>query len=251
MSWIEALILGMLQGVTEFFPVSSSAHLKLGRMVMGVQEDIPFDLACHLGTLIAVLYFFRRDIFQILFYDRMKLFWLFLATLPLVPFYFLLKPLREALSETHFLGFCLMGTALLLFLGQRVRFKAQNSKSKEVLFIGAMQGLALIPGISRSAATIATAQALGWEAKEAVRFSFLLSIPTVIGGNFLVAIKGAHEIGTISFSSCLIGFLSSCSIGLVMIGYALRLLEKKGLKPFAWYCLVMGIALSTLLLWPK
>jgi undecaprenyl-diphosphatase len=108
-----------------------------------------------------------------------------------------------------------------------------------------MQSTALVPGISRSASTISCARILGWNAQEAVRFSFLLAIPTMLGGNCLTLLKISGQITNlpISLSSYLIGFIASCLTGLAVIGPAIRCLENGKLQPFAWYCLVLGITL--------
>ncbi len=181
MSFLQALIIGLLQGLTEFLPVSSSAHLKIVKLLMHIeqsQSQVIFDLVCHLGTLFALLYFLRAEVLQLLRAERKKLLLLTVATIPLIPFYFLLKPLRDLASNPHWLGPCLLLTALLLFFGQSLRFKRKGQHPlKDAFWIGTMQSAALIPGISRSASTICCAQVLGWEAKEGVRFSFLLFDP--------------------------------------------------------------------------
>jgi undecaprenyl-diphosphatase len=253
MFWLHALILGALQGLTEFLPVSSSAHLKLVKMWFGVEGgegQVVFDLACHLGTLCAVLYFLRRDIAHLVRVEQKKLWLFFVALLPLIPCYFLLKPARDWASQTNLLGVALMVTGAILFLGQKWRVKVSEGKKRDALWIGAMQSVALIPGISRSASTISCARILGWEPREAVRFSFLLAIPTIIGGNCLELLKlaiTAHPVlSEISFSSCLIGFLSSLCVGAAVVGVAVRFLEKGNLMPFAWYCLALG-AIATLI----
>lgn len=251
MSYLEALIMGILQGITEFLPVSSSAHLKLGKILFGIEEGqgvVIFDLACHLGTLMALLLFLREDILA-LFRDRKKIWPLAVATLPLFPFYFLLKPLRDFAGQTPFLGLFLIVTALILFVGRRLRIKRKEKASplrsglSDALWIGTLQATALIPGISRSASTISCAQVLGWEAKEAVRFSFLLSIPTVLGGSgmeMLKLMRGAPSHG-LSLGSCLIGFLAAGIVGFLVIRYSIAFLEKGNLEPFAWYCFALGI----------
>jgi undecaprenyl-diphosphatase len=252
-SW-HALLIGLLQGLTEFLPISSSSHLKLAKHLLGIennQNQVIFDLACHLGTLVALLLFLRKDIRGLFKQEeRKKTSLLFLAMIPLVPFYFLLKPVREFATQHNLLGFCLILTAGILFAGNRWRVKKSYSASSNALWIGTMQATALIPGISRSASTISCARVLGWSARDAVRFSFLLSIPTIIGGNCLELLRLTLVSGfspTLSFSSCLIGFLSSCGLGMMVIGYAIRLLEKGNLKPFAWYCLSLGILMSIFL----
>jgi undecaprenyl-diphosphatase len=246
MNWLESLILGCVQGVTEFLPVSSSAHLKLAKFILGIEPtetSVIFDLMCHFGTLIALLWVFRKDIIALFSSERKKLLIFFLALAPLVPFYFFLKPLREYLSQMRFLGWCLMATSLLLYLGTRIKFKLSGNKIRDALVIGTMQSTALIPGVSRSAATISAARVLGWSASEAVRFSFLLSIPTIIGGNIIELYKTPLT-AQLSFSSLLIGFLSSLAVGMLVIRLALTVLEKGKLRPFAWYCFMLGLTLT-------
>ena len=252
MSLIEAFIFGLVQGLTEFFPVSSSAHMKLAKLLLHVERSdshVLFDLLCHLGTLIALLHFLRKEIIHIFFHNRKKMLLLIVAMLPLIPAYFLLKPLREFASQPQYLGLCLVLTALILFSGQKLRLQkipctSTKRQVKDVLWIGMMQSTALIPGISRSASTISCAKVLGWNAKEAVRFSFLLSIPTIIGGNCLELLKIylSHEHpGSVSMPACAVGFFTSLIFGLIVVRFALAILEKGNLKPFAWYCLAFGI----------
>lgn len=251
MSLIEALILGLIQGFTEFFPISSSAHLKIAKLILGLEASeshVIFDLVCHLGSLIALLYFFNRDIVQIFRHDHKKAWLFFIAMLPLIPFYFLLKSVRAATSEPELLGFFMITTALILFGAGWLRFKREKSGSpiKDAFWIGTMQAAALIPGISRSAATIGMARSLGWTAEEAVRFSFLLSIPTILGGASLELVKIASSANSlpISFGTCIIGFVASLGAGLLVVAPAIRFLEKGNLKPFAWYCLIAGILVT-------
>jgi undecaprenyl-diphosphatase len=255
MSLFEAFILGLLQGLTEFLPVSSSAHVKLAKLIFNIESSetqIIFDLICHLGTLFALLIFLRKEIDEIVRRDKQKLLLLLIGTLPLIPCYFLLKPLRDLASHPHFLGACLICTAIILFLGHRQGRNRTSSwtlkrKVKDVLWIGAMQSAALIPGISRSASTISCAKILGWEAKEAVRFSFLLSIPTIIGGNCLELLKIylSHENSfSVPIPACAIGFLASFVFGFLIIRFALSYLERGNLKPFAWYCLGFGVIVT-------
>jgi undecaprenyl-diphosphatase len=258
MSAFVALCMGIVQGLTEFLPVSSSAHLKFVKMLLGIEHSenqVLFDLTCHFGTLLALLLYFRKEIGNILVRDRQKLRLLALATLPLVPGYFLLKPLRDFASQPQYLGFCLMLTAGILFIGATVRIRKLAADGgdvpwprqiRDVLWIGAMQATALIPGISRSASTISCARVLGWSAKEAVRFSFFLSIPTIIGGNCLEALKlflSSKAPVCVPLSSCVTAFLASFLVGLLVIRFALKVLEKGRLKPFAWYCLFFGVVI--------
>jgi undecaprenyl-diphosphatase len=251
MSVFDALILGLTQGLTEFFPVSSSTHLKIAKLLLGVDETqnmVLFDLTCHSGTLIAVFIFLRKEILYLFQKEQKKVLFLFTALVPLAPFYFLLKPLREYASQTHLLGFFLLVTSLILFVGQhlQVKRKQEGSEIKDALWIGVSQASALIPGISRSASTISCARILGWQAKEAVEFSFFLSIPTILGGNCLELLRIFLSSSTVSYPSLgcsLAGFLSSAGVGLIVIRYAMRILTSGKLSVFGWYCLIFGFLL--------
>jgi undecaprenyl-diphosphatase len=245
MSWFSSCILGIIQALTEFLPVSSSAHLKIAEHLLKQESNLFTHLSCHLGTLLALTIFLRKEIFELLFIHPKRCFTFFIALLPLIPFYFLLKPLREVISKPEYLGLCLMGTGLILGLGQLVASRrAQNKQPsiKDIVVIGTLQAVALIPGISRSASTISGARMLGWQAKDAVRFSFLLSIPTVLGGNLLEFTKAIHHPTEmpISFLSLIIGFLTSFIIGLFLVKKAISWLERGNLLPCACYCLLLG-----------
>ena len=246
MNWLYALILGVVQGLTEFFPVSSSAHLKLVKSWLHIptgEETLFFDLACHLGTLIALVVYFRKDIWDLL-HEPKKIMLYFLALLPLVPAYFLLKPVRLWASQPHLLGACLLVTALILFVAQRITKGTNKTPSwKDSLFIGAMQCIALVPGISRSAMTITSGVWRGLSCKEAVRFSFLLSIPAVAGGAFLELLKSGNH-ASFDASACAIGLAASALVGLGIVQVAIPLLEKGVFRPFAWYCLIVAILIT-------
>lgn len=244
MSLLHAILLGIIQGLTEFFPVSSSAHLKLAEMFLGV-SDVPtiFHLACHLGSLLALVWFFKGEIFSLLGKNHSQLFYFFIALLPLIPSYFLLAKLRQLTSNPQFLGLFLIVTGGILLLGQRLRFPSGGSRWRDVLLIGTMQSAALFPGISRSASTISCATALGWTTQESVRFSFLLAIPTIMGGSLLEMQKlwKKGEMAQLMHTHCLVGCAVSFLVGMLVIRFAISWLEKGNLKPFAWYCVVLGI----------
>ncbi len=246
MSWLHALILGLVQGCTEFFPISSSAHLKIVKswlQVPGGEETVFFDLACHIGTLIALAVYFRKDLWE-LFSQPKKLIPYFIALIPLVPAYFLLKPVRLWASQPHLLGACLLITALILFAAQKIKKGASQTPTwKNALWIGAMQSVALVPGISRSASTITGGLWQGVTVREAVRFSFILSIPAVAGGAFLEMFKiSGHS--ALAFDTCAIGLGVSALVGLGVVRVAIPLLEKGVFRPFAWYCLIVAILLT-------
>ena len=247
MNLFTAIILGLVQGITEFFPVSSSAHLRLAKSLLGIPDGehlLYFDLLCHSGTLIALIFFLRSSILDLLRKPRvMALF--FVALLPLVPAYFLLKPLRIAASEPRFLGWALLATSAILFCAGRFNASVpRGSKWKDVLCIGAAQTMALIPGISRSGSTIAMARWLGWEWVEAARFSFLLSIPAVLGGQLLETaklLKGGEALYAMPWEVYAAGFFASLGVGLVSVRFVFWAYERGTVNPFAWYCLGVGL----------
>jgi undecaprenyl-diphosphatase len=242
MTFLQALILGIVQGLTEFLPVSSSTHLALARRFMSIEHTegmVYFDLLCHLGTLLAVFIALRKEIWKAL--THLPTFArLTVALLPLIPAYFLFKPLRPLLVDHT--GLFLIGTSMLLFFAS-LKVSAQQPKWRHVLSIGVAQSLALLPGISRSGSTIAMGRLCGWEWADAARFSFLLAIPTILGGTFLETMRSNPV--EIAWIPSLIGFLSSFIVGLLALRLLFWILEgKQGLRPFAWYCLGLGLVTS-------
>jgi undecaprenyl-diphosphatase len=252
MTNIEALILGIVQGVTEFLPVSSSGHLKLGQLLLGfkdLHDYLFFDLICHLGTLLALLWVLRTDIKALLTTNRKGLGLVALAILPLIPCYFLFNSTLKALyGLPEFLGFFFLLTAGFLFLGEKFAFQrpqviTTRRNALEAAFIGCAQAVALIPGISRSGSTMSAARILGWNREQAARFSFLLSIPTISGGIFLETLKVmksetlSAQLPSITY---FIGFAVSFVIGGVVLKWFLGILRTHTFKPFAWYCLLLG-----------
>jgi len=245
MSFFQAILLGMIQGISEFLPISSSSHLKLARILMHIEHKyLFFDLICHAGTLLVVLIYFRKDIYKLLTTERKELLWLFLATLPLIPFYLLFKLFGLSDLPSYYLGCFLMVTSAVLFLANKQKKEKPNKKLLHALCIGAAQGFALLPGISRSAVSIATAKLFGWSNYESVRFSFLLSIPTIGGGVLLESYsllnKGVN-LPANNLSYCLIGLIFSLTFGLISISYAISRLRRGKFLPFAIYCSILGI----------
>ena len=251
MTWLQALLLGIVQGVTEFFPVSSSAHLRFVRWLFGLPEGqqwLYFDLACHAGTWIALVWFLRREVVEVLRSPK-TMAWYAAALAPLVPAYFLLKPLRVALSAPGYTGIFLIATGALLLLGIRSRHHSMH-KWRDVLWIGSMQAMALLPGLSRSGSTIAAARLRGWSWLEGARFSFLLAVPTILGGEILESAKllrGEASADGASASCIVIGALSAFAVGLLAVRAVFWLYERERVRPFAWYC--FGFGLLTLWVW--
>jgi len=264
MNIIQATVLGIIQGLTEFLPISSSAHLVLFPYYMGWNVDphqnIPYDVIVHFGTLMAVLGFFYRDIKQLLSaffksiserkigndpYRRLAWF-IIIGTLPTgIVYIFINDLLKDTLESPALVGTFLLVTGSLLVASELLGKKAPNTKDMrlvDAVFIGFAQGLAILPGISRSGSTIAAGLFRGLGREEAARFSFLLSIPVILAGTF-EQITGVVETGvdlgeiTILFA----GFIAASVSGYFAIKYFIDYLKRHSLYIFALYCFAVGI----------
>jgi undecaprenyl-diphosphatase len=251
MNLIQAILLGIVQGVTEFLPISSSGHLVLMQKIFGITEPtLIFDTSVHLGTLFAVFVVFKDDIISLLKKPFQKLTWLLLAgTIPTAIIGVLFKDTFEQMFHSgSTLGFEFLITgAILLWSGM---MKSGHKRVKETsyfdaVFIGIMQGVAIMPAISRSGLTISGALVRKLDRDFAAKFSFLLSIPAIIGAT-VFQIKDIAEIGSGSDVGIGIGVLFSGSVaaalaGYISIKYMLQVLRSGKLKYFAYYVLVVGI----------
>lgn len=248
----EAIVLGIIQGLTEFLPVSSSGHLELGQYILGFQDlhrYLLFNLICHLGTLLAICSVFFPQIKQSVTTHKTRFFQVMIGTLPLFPLVFLLKPIKAVFNQPNYLGLCFLFSAFLLFMGvsYRVRKQAPSSQNrwKDSLTIGFFQAIAILPGVSRSGATISAARLLGWQKEEALSFSFLLAIPAILGGTILEALQLFLAPDTLSFpvtfTQFVAGFLASFLVGRLALRLLIRLLAQDQWVYFAWYCLFLGI----------
>lgn len=259
MAPIDALILGIIQGLTEFFPVSSSAHLTLGQHFLGMDnldQYIFFDLICHFGTLCAIVLLLWGRIKHIFFSDRTMFRQLFVATLPLFPLALAMKPIRAAFDQPMALGLFMMLNASILAVAvhwskRMPREKLMQHRWRDTCAIGVAQACAVFPGISRSGSTLSTAWLLGWGTRQAVLFSFLLSIPAVLGGIAYELLKLSTSdkavsslVASVSLPSYVIGFFSSFIVGLFSLSLLIRLFTKEKFSYFVWYCLLVGAAVT-------
>ena len=261
MDWLQVVILAIVQGITEFLPVSSSAHLILPSQVLGwPDQGLAFDVAVHLGTLMAVMTYYRRDLFAMIggagqavtqrtMNDDLKLGLLVvLATIPAVLFGFLgddwiERELRSALviAVTTLVFGALLWAADSF--GKR-QFSLVRLGVIGAIFIGLAQALALIPGTSRSGITITAALALGYQREDAARFSFLLSIPAILGASFVQL----RDVSLVSLSPTAVasGVLASFVVGWMALVFMLALLRRGRFGVFSWYCFGLGaVALAT------
>jgi len=259
LSTINTIILGIIQGVTEFLPVSSSGHLVIAEHLLPNwhQPGIVFEILLHLATLLAVVIFFRRDITMLAgavlrpephTKDRRHLFFmLMLASIPTgIVGFFGKKFFTSVFNRLDLVGLMLLITALLLWLAEkRITPEKTVVDGKSALLIGTVQGLAILPGISRSGSTIAAAMLAGIAGESAARFSFLLSIPAITGA-VLLNLKEISTLPPEQLPACLDGFAAALITGLMSLKLLLLIIKKRRLSFFAGYCLIAGIA--TLLL---
>lgn len=243
MDLLSSLILGIVQGLTEFIPVSSSGHLVIVQKLMPnfSQPGVVFDVFLHLGTLLAVFVYFRKKILSLIG-DPQYLKVLFIGTIPAVVIGFLFK---DYLEETYgfggiFLGIQFLITSLICFMTDRKTGERENITNKDSLIIGLSQAFAILPAISRSGATIFTAVTRGIKNKEAAEYSFLLSIPAILGANVLEIMSHSDQVFPLS-SSYGVGFLASFLTGMLSIYLTIRFLYKKMFKVFAFYTLILGV----------
>lgn len=250
MSVFKAIILGIVQGLTEFLPVSSSGHLVLLQKIFNIEEGaLTFDIALHLATLVAVLVVYRKKIFEMIKNPFSKLpLYIVLGTIPIVVFGLLLKDLIESFFETGAtLGTGFIFTGLILMYAENAGEKKRTVDEmnvKDPLLIGTSQAVAMLPAVSRSGMTISAALALGIERKTAADFSFLLSIPAILGAvvvDVYEAVKtggtGLAEIGAAPLAA---GMIFAAVSGFIAVKSMLNLIQRKKLKYFSYYLWIIG-----------
>lgn len=259
MSILQSAFLGLLQGLGEFLPISSSGHLLLSRLFLGIQTDTPamkmLDILLHIGTLIPVLIVFRKDwIDMILHPVRNKtLLLLIIASLPTLAIYLAAKKLFPAVDgfsvfdNGWFLGTSFLITALFLLLCDRISSREKTKSGKvgvlQAVVMGLFQGIGMIPGISRSGSTILGGVSTGLNKTNAAKFSFMMSAPAILG-SLLMEGKDAITEGYISEISLLpaaVGILIAALIGWLSIRFMLKVIAKVPLAWFALYLAVIGV----------
>lgn len=259
MDYLQFIVLGLLQGVTEFLPISSSAHLILAPELFGwVDQGLAIDLAAHVGTLSAVVYYFRRDLQKILagwtdshfsFTDPQSRFvwYIIIATIPVAIAGFLASDIVEGLLRNPLV---IAGTTIVYglllgwadYAGKRNRTEV-SLQWKDVMLIGASQILALIPGTSRSGITMTTGLLLGLDREAASRFSFMLSIPvTMLAGGY-GALKLVLSSESVDWIAVFIVTFVSAATAFVTIHYFLKFLQRFGMMPYVVYRMVLGAVL--------
>lgn len=259
MSIVQALVLGIAQGLGEFLPISSSAHLILIPWLFRWHDPgLTFDIALHLGTLLAVVIFFWKDWVKLIAAGMTKgvttpdgkLFWfLVVASVPGAAVGALLEEQAETVFRNPLMiGIMLIVMGLILFWADRCSAKRRDYESvslSQSLIIGLSQAFAIIPGVSRSGVTMTSALFLGLAREDAARFSFLLSTPIVAGAGLLkLRHLAAHAVNP----PFMVGVLASAVVGILVIGLLLRWLRRNSFRPFVWYRLILGAAVITIAL---
>ena len=267
MSIIDALILGIIQGLTEFFPVSSFGYLVIFKNILNVNiSGIIMEISLHFGTVVAICAAFHRDIFLLIKeaktlaftligkkknvaksdedQDTKILLAILIGNIPTV----IIALLCESIFERFFnipalASIMIIITGFVLWLTRIAHVKEDKGRNKvrivDALIVGAVQGIAIIPGISRSGTTIATASFLGIKRELAAKFSFLLSVPVIIGG-VILKFDDISE-GTVNFQNIIIGTIASAVVGYLALFFLVKLIKKGKFHLFSYYCWSVGI----------
>ncbi|KLN64123.1 MULTISPECIES: undecaprenyl-diphosphate phosphatase [Vibrio] len=265
MSYFEAFVLALIQGLTEFLPISSSAHLILPSAILGWEDQgLAFDVAVHVGTLAAVVIYFRKEVISLLSAflgsifkgersKEAKLAWMIiLATIPACVFGLLMKDIIELYLRSAWV----IATTTIVF-GILLWYVDKHSKLaddeyqadwKKALFIGIAQALAMIPGTSRSGATITAALYLGFTREAAARFSFLMSIPIILLAGGYLGLKLVTSGEPIHLGFLLTGIVTSFISAYICIHFFLKLISRMGMTPFVIYRLILGVGLFAFLM---
>lgn len=254
MNLLQAIILGVVQGITEFFPISSSGHLVIIQHLFGMKEPmLAFDIFLHLGTTAAILIYFRKEIINILTRERHIAFYIVVASIPTFIIGFMFKDAVEVLFDRpHIVGYMLLATGVLLIASSIYTRSKRDQAPKKIgvinsLIVGTAQGIAVMPGISRSGATITSGILSGIEKEQAFKFSFLLAIPAVLGASVLKA----HKIGAGLISKDLVPFLAGAItamiVGLFSMSVLLKVVKSNKLYLFGIYCILAASLIIILL----
>jgi undecaprenyl-diphosphatase len=252
---IDSIILGIIQGLTEFLPVSSSGHLELGKAILGddsiPQESLLFTVVLHFATALSTIVIFRKDIWSLL-KGILKFQWnedlqfaskIALSMLPaaIIGFTYESELAEMFGGNIKLVGFMLIITALLLYLADKAKNTNKNVSFSNAIVIGVAQAIAMLPGISRSGATISTSVLLGNDKTKAARFSFLMVVPLIFGKIAKDILSGELTYDAQNFTSLSIGFIAAFVSGLFACTWMIALVKKSKLVYFSIYCLIVGL----------
>ncbi len=263
MELIDAIILGIVQGLTEFLPVSSSGHLELGKAILGEnplpQDSLLFTVVLHFATALSTLVVFRKDVLDILkglfsfrYNDETR--FSLKIVISMIPAAFIGLFFEKELESLFggnvvLVGFMLIITALLLYLADRARETEKNVNFFNAFIIGISQAIAILPGISRSGATISTSVLLGIDKDRATRFSFLMVVPLILGKMAMDLFNGEIDFQSEQIVPISAGFIAAFLAGLVACTWMIQLVRKSKLRYFSVYCFLVGILSIALGFW--
>ena len=246
MDMLEIIILGIIQGITEFLPISSSGHLVIAQNILGIKSPgNTLEVLFHFGTLMSVVYVFIEDIKQIFLTmneknNQLFIFYIIVATLPAIFAGLLLKDyFLRIFDNVHLVGLALCSTGFLLILSKRFKNNQKEIAFSSSILVGIAQAIAIIPGISRSGSTISMCMYLGIPPKEAARFSFLLSIPVILGASILGFLE-IESNNTINNLTLAVAITTSFITGVLALKILLKILEAGIFHLFGFYCLIAG-----------
>ena len=254
MEVINAIILGIIQGLTEFLPVSSSGHLEIAKAILGEkkvgEESLLMTVVLHFATALSTIIIFRKDILEILnglfqlknndsFWFSLKI---VLSMIPAALVGVFFNDEIEALfgGALTLVGSMLLVTGLLLFLADKAKASAKKVGVKHAILIGVSQAIAILPGISRSGATISTAVLLGIDKEKAARFSFLMVVPLIFGKMAKDILSGDLQYENTTYIPLLVGFIFAFITGIFACKWMIKLVKSSQLKYFAYYCFAIG-----------
>jgi undecaprenyl-diphosphatase len=255
MNWLEAIILGIIQGLTEFLPVSSSGHLELAKFIIGDhalgEQSMLVTVVLHAATALSTIVVFRKEIAEILkglfqfkwndeFIFSLKI---IISMIPAAVVGVAFEEELESLFTGNILlvGFMLLITGGLLFLADRAKTTEKGVSYRGAFIIGISQAIAILPGISRSGATISTSVLLGIDRAKSARFSFLMVVPLILGKMAKDIISGDISTSNESFLPVFIGFIAAFITGLLACTWMISLVKKAKLSWFAFYCFIIGL----------
>ncbi|MBO6045153.1 MAG: undecaprenyl-diphosphate phosphatase [Bacteroidales bacterium] len=260
MDWLQALILGLVQGLTEFLSVSSSGHLAIGREILGVEaaEDLVFEITVHVATVLATIIVFRKQIWKLLcglfkFKYNYETDYILKICLSMIPVFivgvFFKDKVESLFSSLLVVGLALVVTAMLLFFsdiyGGRGKVAARRYRNGigwwQALTVGIGQAFAVIPGLSRSGTTISTGLLCGVKREAVAQFSFLMVLVPILGEAFLDLVGGDMAASSVGTLPLLVGFLAAFVSGLFACKVMIALVKKAKLRWFALYCAIVGL----------
>jgi len=242
-SFPQAIILSIIQGITEWFPISSSGHLALTQHFFGFQ-NLPFDVYLHFASIIAVLIIFKKDILNLLnLKNKQNIKYIFLIIIAIIPAFLFgvlfKKYIAASFHNLTFIGIFFIFSGLIIYLTKFTKETRTKIKSTEALFIGLMQVFALFPGISRSGMTISAGLFTGLKKQQVIKFSFLLAIPIILGASLAEAPQILNS--NIAYTTLLISFIITLITSLITIRLLLKIIKSNNFYLFGIYNIVLGL----------